>query len=131
MFASIVYHEEFLRQNFDAQLPLFLTTIFTCGYVEKYRNRILVGEWKCDKSGMVATGVPHSILILARMDRCDAKQDQHTQKLEKLQMDMTNYIDQRMSDLPSQVAREILKTLHVEGAVPLTFKTFKINSVLA
>ena len=46
---------------------------------------------------MVATGVPHSILILARMDRCDAKQD-----------------------LPSQVAREILKTVHVEGAVPPT-----------
>ena len=120
LFASIVYHEEFLRQNLDAQHPLFSTTIFTRGYVEKYRNRILVGEWKCEESGMVATGVPHSILILARMDRCDAKQDQHTKKLEQLQTDMANYIDQRMSDLPSQVVREILKTVHVEGAVPLT-----------
>ena len=55
---------------------------------------------------MVATGVPHSILILARR--------------EKVQTDMVNYIDQRMSDLPSQLACEILKTVHVKGAVPLT-----------
>ena len=120
LFASIVYHEDFLRRNLDAQHPLFSTTIFIHGYVEKYRNRILLGEWKCEESGMVATGVPHSILMLTRLDRCDAKQDKHSQQLEQLKTEMKSYLDQRLSDVPSQVAREVLKTVHVAGAVPLS-----------
>ena len=76
-------------------------------------------EWKCEESGTVATSVPHSILMLTRLDRCDAKQDKHSQQLEQLKTEMKSYLDQRLSDVPSQVAREVLKTVHVAGAVPL------------
>ena len=62
----------------------------------------------------------HSILMLTRLDRCDAKQDKHSQQLEQLKTEMKSYLDQRLSDVPSQVAREVLKTVHVAGAVPLS-----------
>ena len=70
---------------------------------------------------MVATGVPHSILMLTRLDRCDAKQDKHSQQLEQLKTEMNSYLHQHLSDIPSQVACEVLKTVHVEGAVPFKF----------
>ena len=53
LFASITYHADFLAPEFSPQHPIFQTTVFTSGLVDKFKGRILVGEGKCNLTGLL------------------------------------------------------------------------------
>ena len=51
VFASIVFHVEFIEKEFAPDHPLFHTRIFTGGYMNHYRGRILLGIASCPLTG--------------------------------------------------------------------------------
>ena len=67
-----MYHVEYLENMLSPQHPIFQSTIFTRGYVEKYRGTILVGEGVCPVTGMVASGVPQNVRILYEIEQLKA-----------------------------------------------------------
>ena len=67
LFASIVFHVDFLQAHLSPEHPLFQTAAFTGGWVDKYKGQVLLGKGRCPKTGMEVTGVPPSVKILTEL----------------------------------------------------------------
>lgn len=57
LLASVVYHNAWLRANLDARHPLFNSRLYTAGYYQKFADKVLTGNIRCEASKLVATGV--------------------------------------------------------------------------
>lgn len=58
LFASIVLHADFLASQMPQNHPLFSAQVFASGSVSRFKGRVLTGRVKCDKTGLVAEGLP-------------------------------------------------------------------------
>jgi hypothetical protein len=61
LLASVVYHQEWLREHLPNQHPLFNSRMFTSELVDRLRDKVLVGHIKCLSTGLTATG-PYMLL---------------------------------------------------------------------
>ena len=123
LFASLVFHVDFLRANLSPEHPLFQTAAFTCGWVDKYKGRILLGEGRCPITGMEATGVPPSVKILTELK--ELREENQATRAEVLQtkMEIISRLDNVALSLPGAVAKEFAESFNVEGHTPLTVAT--------
>ena len=113
LFASIVFHIEFLEKEFAPEHPLFQTRIFTGGYVNHYRGRILLGIASCPQTGMVATGVPRDITVLHKLEQQEEKFAQLEKRLERVETILPEKVAQKVTE-------KLLNEFSIQGTVPLT-----------
>ena len=123
LFASIVFHVDFLREELSPAHPLFQTAAFTRGWVDKYRGRILLGEGRCLITGMVASGVPPNVKILTEMQELKAELRSAKAEIVQTRTDLISRFDQVANSLPGAVAKEFSESFNVEGHTPLTIAT--------
>ena len=110
LLASIVYHEEWLRNNLHNNHPLFSTQLFTY-YVNLnyFRNNIVTGIGRCNKSKMIATGIPPHLALVNQLIGLSTNINECKEELNKQSI-----------KLPKLVSTEILKKFSINGAVPVT-----------
>ena len=112
-FACIVFHVEYIEKEFDSEHPIFQTRIFTGGYVDRYRGKILLGIGSCPATGMVATGVPRDISVLHKLSQQDEKFSSIETRLDRIE----NILPEKVAE---KVTERIMNEYSIEGTVPLT-----------
>jgi len=84
--ASVVFHHEWLKQQFPENFPLFLGPLFTTGFVRKYRSNVRTGLWR--DGNLVCSGVEkiHKVeqQLHAFEERTNARFDEMETRIERL-----------------------------------------------
>ena len=128
--ASIVYHQDFLRQNLAKSHPLFDQRIFTqfvklkdstfqcaCTALKEF---VVTGHDECKFTGMRATGIP-SHLIVAKQVHTLSERITHLENA--LLTQQNNCLLQLLNEIkavPSQLCQLLLERFQVDGVAPLT-----------
>ena len=120
LFASVIYHQDYLRETLSSNHPLFETQIFARGWASKLKGRMLVGEGRCDVSGMVATGVPPHITILTKLSELEKKSEERFLESKRDKAEIISHFEAGLASLPERIAKEFSETFSVEGHTPLT-----------
>ena len=118
LLASIIYHESFLKGNFNVKHPIFNSRIFTNNpLLSVLRSSIVLGIGKCDKSGMQATGIPTHLAIAAKLNKLSNEIDQ-------MRLNNKLFEEKIMTFLPDIVATKVVDVLHseftIDGAAPVS-----------
>ena len=118
LLASLIYHEEFLKRSLPLNHPIFLSPIFQYRLenlgdktiMEYFRGKILLGNNYCEKTGMQASGIPPTIMVMHEVGAQNVK-------LDKLYSFMTGPLMERLSTLPENTVSKIYESnLTIEGA---------------
>jgi hypothetical protein len=117
LLASIVYHEEWLRAHLHASHPLFLQRIFSGGYMSRLKNLVVTGCGMDQDSGIIATGIPHHILLAERIRSVEEVMEVVVKR--KLD-DMSGQFEVQLEQLPTKLSSKLREDFTIEGAVPLT-----------
>ncbi len=110
LLASLVHHKAWLEQNLPSNHPIFLQRVWREGYIERLQGKVHLGVMRNKTTGMVATGIPPSVVIL----------DKISQIFQSMENSAQNVRDQ-INRLPSELRREIMDRFElVDGVRPLT-----------
>lgn len=124
LFASIVFHEEFLRKELSEMHPLWNQRVFTKIYqgvtiVDTMKGRVLTGTGCCASSTMVATGIPSHLAIAHELS--ELKQEL-TKLKESHERDMKASVDtmvSKMDMLPDRLRECLIQHFIVDGVAPV------------
>jgi hypothetical protein len=117
LLASIVYHEDWLKRNLHHNHPIFLQRIFSGGYVSRLKALVVTGSGTDPDCGMVATGIPHHILLAERLRAVEDKMDVVLKR--KLE-DLSDHLDDQLEQLPSKLSSKLRSEFVIEGTVAVT-----------
>jgi hypothetical protein len=116
LLASLVYHQDWLRDNLPAAHPLFSSPVFLSGHVTRLRPFVHCGEFVNEASNMAATGIPPSMAQLKKIADL-------TVLVEKAQQDLTactESVREAVHQVPNRCVEEMLKRIRVDGAMEVT-----------
>ena len=109
LLASLVYHQDFIRNNFDKDHPIFNQRVWTSGVLVKLKDRVLAGCGRNPISKMVASGIPPHILLANEIVKL--KEEIAYLKFELLK---------RLETLPEEIKKSMLENFKIDGTVPIT-----------
>lgn len=109
LLASLVYHRNYIRQNYATTHPYFLTRLWRSNLLEQLASQVHVGIGINSVTSMEATGIPPYIQLAQRMDG-----------LEQSIVKQTTVICGKFDSLPAEVCTAVLANCEVNGAVPIT-----------
>lgn len=115
-FASLVAHSDFLMTSLPPTHPIRTAPVFSQGYVDRFKDNILLGNARCEVTGMQASGVPQSTSLLHSVQALQAE----IQMLKNKQSQDKDAIIAAVNTLPQAVTSEILQRVQIDGAHPLT-----------
>ena len=78
LLASLVWHakdDESYLEQLPEDHPLRVSPLYTEGWIEKLKPHVVTGLFKCEKSGMVASGLPPHCAIMLRLVKLEMKID--------------------------------------------------------
>lgn len=113
LFASLVFHENFLRAELDSLHPIFSTIAFTHGYIARFRDKVHIGYGSCDSCNVTCTGVPSAIAISNRL--CSIEKNMKAD-MEKFQAE----VQAQLFAIPIAVKDLLLENFDVSGVQPMT-----------
>lgn len=114
LLASVVYHEDYLRTNLDADHPIFSARVFTQNAIlEKLRGNVLLGTARCEQTGMIASGIPPHLAAAAKIENLHSK----VEALLKSNDDLRQQLPQVLA---TEVMAKIMSQLEINGAVAVT-----------
>ena len=109
LLASIVYHEQWLRNNLCTNHPLFSTHLFSSGLMNQYRNNITIGGGRCTRSTMIATGIPPHLALANEL-----------LGVAKNVLECKAEIRSQCEMLPQLLTNTMLNKFTINGATPVT-----------
>ena len=124
LFASLVYHEPYLRGVLPSNHPLWSSTIITTNQVGIRIGTVLTGNNHCPSTGMKADGVPALNILLGKMVEVQAQ----STRVEVAMQDLIRTLPQQFDKFSDTVVEKIGENVRVEGMVPLT-KQFVVDSL--
>ena len=74
LLASLFYHEQYYRETFHANHPIFLCPVFQ-GHnvkIQRLKTKVYCEVNQCTKTGLIATGVPMVFQLSIRLARLEA-----------------------------------------------------------
>ena len=129
LFASLIYHMDFLRTTLSARHPLWNQAIFTrevmfegrrFNLVEELREQVLTGYGNCLSTDMRATGIPSELMIAGEVHELkmeiSALKQSFPQKLQEVAVDLSGQIN----GLPGHLKTMLLEHFRFEGERQLT-----------
>jgi hypothetical protein len=116
LLASLVHHSSWLKENLLPSHPLFKSPVWTSKFVATAKPHVLSGIKRCDKTHMVATGVPP--LIDLRTDIAELKEliDLLKGAYQEGTSSLKNHIGEVMSELPTDVGNYLYENFNVKEA---------------
>ena len=118
LLASLVYHRDWLKSSLPRNHPYFKSAVITSGVVDRLAdaNIVLSGSFTNAASGMVATGVPPSAVLLDEIKKQAAASQAGVDGV----TDRLKSMEQTLVLLPERVARTVSDAVTINGVVPLT-----------
>jgi hypothetical protein len=126
LFASIVYHHDFLRANLGAHHPLWSSRMFISRYdisnshlnasvIDFFKPRVLVGTYRCPATGMTASGVPNHVVVLRRLDKLEEGFGELKKTMLSVLARLEALIQQQSKTIPVEVKDMMLSSFNIEG----------------
>ena len=109
LLASIVFHQDWIKDNFPENHPLFYSRLFTSGILQRLRSKVETGIYKNEKTKLVATGVPQYVKELHKFDELFHRVGAMEEKFLGV-----------IRELPTKVVSKILDHIQVNGAVSIS-----------
>ena len=109
LLASIVYHQEWLKEKLPNNHPIFLQRIYTSGLLNKLRDNILGNCLFSSEIGMQATGVPPNVVL----NYCMCSLERNMTRVEVA-------LNEKVSSIPNKVCEEVMSHFVVNRAVPIS-----------
>ena len=128
LLASVLHHEDFLRQNLSSRHPIFSSRVFTHNLLlDKMRKKTLLGYGHCSQTDLKATGIPPHLAIAARL--ADV-----VEKIKKLKKEMEmqiNGLKEELMDLKKTfkhevaeaVTEELTENVTIDGVAPVSLRS--------
>ncbi len=117
LLASIVYHENYLRENLSPNHPLFNARIFTDRYVSRLRGKAICGVGSCKYTGMQASGVPGTLQVTSKVTEL-------SDRVKEMECGIKRKIDQVLTfleqDLPKRLTEEVRSNFEITGMIQVT-----------
>ena len=90
--------------------------------MQYFKEKVLLGQARCEKTNMVATGIPDHLAIVQEVN--DLKTEVRCLKeiISKNTEDICNKILERLDQQPTILKQTIMDNFNVEGVVPITFR---------
>jgi hypothetical protein len=109
LLASVIYHEKYIRDSLPSH-PVLQTPLFTSAtLIPSLRDKVAAGTFTNNRTGMKATGIPPQVLLAERLAHVESTLEGH--KVEVIT---------RIDSLPARIRDELLNSLQINGAVPIT-----------
>ena len=129
LLATLMYHEDYLRENLHSSHPLWMSRVFTHNPIlSDLKSKVVTSILR--DGDIVASGVPPHILHNIRFDVLE----QEFKRLKEKFGDELGKIRQELSVLPNVIAdvvvKEMRKNFTINGVTPLTLRDldeFKLN----
>jgi len=109
LLASIVYHKDWIVLNFPARHPLFLTSLWTSGIMDRLIARVYAGTMKNPVTKLAASGIPPHILLANEL--CNVRSE------------LTSIKDQiivKLDALPDLIKENLLRNFQINGVLPIS-----------
>ena len=129
LFASIVYHFNWLRENLCEEHPIRSSAIVSSAIqinsslstlYDFFRSKVIVCCWKCEKTGMIASGIPPNLKTAIEVNNM-------TKELIELRNETQNRINEAVTrmitcidDVPASVRNILLDNFSIEGVQAIT-----------
>ena len=125
LLASIVYHQDWIRSTLPANHPLFNQPIYSrkgsINIVTFFKDRVILGEGRCEKTGMMATGIPDNLVVSNKI----AKLEEEVKQLsEFMRNGFKSDVIAEIQKQPEALKKMMLESFTVNGAVPVTVSDF-------
>jgi hypothetical protein len=109
LLASLVYHEQWLKDNLNITHPLFSSALFSSGELKSYRPFVLLGEGHCAITKLGATGIPPHLAMANELNGVI-----HEVK------GFNTIVKTQFEQMPKLLTTEMLSNFTVNGAIPVT-----------
>jgi len=116
MLASLVYHQDWMMENFPPNHPIFISRVWTSGVLNRLKPKVHTGCLKNDKTGLCATGIPPHVVLQSGFKAMEAKV--HT-RIDTVHTRIDE-VEIKMDAIPEKVKLSILENFHINGTVPIT-----------
>lgn len=118
LLASLIYHENFLRKEFDPAHPIFSSRVFASNAnLKELRENVLAGYYECPNTGMQCSGLPPHVMQMSQLDSID-------KLIKDFKSEMDTKLQEIKGNLPETISNEVVanirQSFEINGAVPLT-----------
>jgi hypothetical protein len=124
LLASVVHHSSWLERTLPKNHPLLKSPLWTSNFVQRARGHILTCTKRCDRTNLVATGVPPIIDMkhdLQNLKEClKVMYEAMSSNTEKV----TESFALSMQSLPGTLGEYLVRNFQINGAVPITIDQF-------
>ena len=110
MVASLVYHREWLQEQFPQDHPLFQSRLWKSHKFHALSDRVLTGNFYNKESGMKATGIPSHLIIAHRVNVLEEKMETSQQT----NVEHNKVLVEHMEKLPKVLSNQIRDDFKVD-----------------
>jgi hypothetical protein len=111
-----VYHEQWLHRELHRNHPLFSQRIFTSGLITRWKPFVITGNGTDDNLGIMATGLPHHILLAERIRSVESEMELGL----KRKLEAMEKLSDKLELLPAKVSSTLREEFNIEGAVAVS-----------
>ena len=119
LLASVIHHEQYLRDNLHESHPIFSSRAFHNSLIDILRGSTLCGVGVCEETDMKATGIPPHLALAEEIRQLKNKQKAFIEQLDRLEKYMKGELSK---ELAVHVAEEIHENFIIEGAAPISMR---------
>lgn len=133
--ASIIYHEDYIRREWYENHPIFACNLFQIPIFENrttidfFRSRIVTGIFHCRNTGLRASGIPPTILVLYEVNQVKESLSEMWKFIkENVVTEITSVkeVCQSLStSLPTSILNVIYENNHTIDGAPLNMASLK------
>jgi hypothetical protein len=113
LFASVVYHQDWLRIKLSSNHPIFLSRIFTQNYANLLKNDVHCGNYINETTNLQATGVPLELYTYHQVHRVQDLVKDLQVGVKRNADEVMEKFDTIVNDLPVKLKETILKNFEV------------------
>ena len=127
--ASILYHQEYLRETLSHNHPIFKTVLFTRKYNNKLLPTFFKGRIKCginncpypgdDNTQMRATGIPIEVILTMQLQEVKEQQEELKKEYGIQTQMVIEVIRGAMAEQPQILRTMLMENFTIEGVAPL------------
>ena len=90
--------------------------------MQYFKEKVLIGQGRCEKTNMVATGIPDHLAIVQEVTDLKTQVSCLTEMLSKHTVDICNFVSEKLKQQPAILKQTMMDNFNIEGVAPITFR---------